>query len=158
MTKSKIKITMEPTSRLFFAARNGNLADAQTAFDGGAKADTRDEFQRTPLHVAAGQGHADVVKLLIDKGADVNAQASDGCSPLHFAAYTGHSEIAKLLTDKGANVGAKDTNKQTALDYAIASSDRANIINLLMTSAKQQGHASRVTKGRKDKGPPQVGG
>jgi len=33
----------------------------------------RDEFQNTPLHLASGNGHLEVVKFLVSQGANVNA-------------------------------------------------------------------------------------
>jgi ankyrin repeat protein len=39
----------------------------------------------TPLHIAAQQGHLEVVKVLLDHGADINAKRSDGETPLLLA-------------------------------------------------------------------------
>ena len=36
--------------------------------------------QRTPLHMAAQSGHADMVRYLSDKGANVNIKDNDGVS------------------------------------------------------------------------------
>lgn len=44
-----------------------------------------DEEQRTPLHWAAGMGHADVAALLLKEGAKLEAADSKGNTPLHYA-------------------------------------------------------------------------
>ena len=61
----------------------------------------------TPLHVAAQNGHTEVVKLLLDNNADVNASCTDdGATPLHVAARNGHTEVVKLLGGNIADVNA----------------------------------------------------
>lgn len=47
--------------------------------------------QRTPLHVAAEAGHANVAKLLIMHDANINAAYKLGCSPLTKAAEQDHN-------------------------------------------------------------------
>ncbi len=70
MTKTKIKITVLPTSRLFLAVRDGNLIDAQTALDKGANMNAQDERGNTPLHIAALTGAQVAVQFLLQSGAD----------------------------------------------------------------------------------------
>jgi len=73
-----------------------------------------------PLHVAAQEGHNQVIELLIDNGADVNSKDGDEGTPLHMAAANGHKGIAELLIVKGADVNAKIVDGGTPLDYAEA--------------------------------------
>lgn len=44
-----------------------------------------DEEQRTPLHWAAGMGHADVAAVLLKEGAKLEAADSKGNTPLMYA-------------------------------------------------------------------------
>jgi ankyrin repeat protein len=64
------------------------------------------ETGETALHLAAGEGHLEIVKLLLEHGADVNAKTAYETA-LHLAAGEGHLEIVKLLLEHGADVNAK---------------------------------------------------
>jgi len=60
----------------------------------------------TPLHKAARNGQAEVIKLLLDRGADVNAidKARIRGSPLHHAVSMGHLDCVRILCDHGADL------------------------------------------------------
>ncbi len=64
---------------------------------------------RTPLHLAALQGHMQLVKLLEAARADVNAKDEHGMTPLHKAAVQGHTQTVSELLAHGARVDAKLT-------------------------------------------------
>jgi ankyrin repeat protein len=54
---------------------------------------------RRPLHQAAQNGHAGVVRLLISKGADVLAEDNEGRTPLRLAVENGHTTVVRQLLD-----------------------------------------------------------
>ncbi len=54
----------------------------------------------TPLHIAAQNGNAEIVKMLLDAGHDPTAPNAEGLTPLHLAVQMGHAEIAALLAEK----------------------------------------------------------
>eukprot|EP00178_Gracilaria_changii_P007339 TRINITY_DN233_c0_g1_i2.p1 TRINITY_DN233_c0_g1~~TRINITY_DN233_c0_g1_i2.p1 ORF type:complete len:1745 (-),score=208.95 TRINITY_DN233_c0_g1_i2:1936-7170(-) len=56
-----------------------------------------DYDRRTPLHIAAAEGHANICALLIDRGADVNAKDRWGHTPLWDAKMNGHRDVQELL-------------------------------------------------------------
>ena len=60
----------------------------------------------TPLSVAAGFGHTDVLQVLIEKGADVNGnhEGTFTKAPLLEAAHGGHAEIVQTLLQNGAHI------------------------------------------------------
>jgi ankyrin repeat protein len=57
----------------------------------------------TALHIAAQNGHYDLVKHLIDAGAQVNAQNNNGQAPLHMTVAYDFYFVSRLLLDHGAD-------------------------------------------------------
>ena len=51
-------------------------------------------FKSTPLHLAAEQGHREVVGLLLEGGADPNKADKDGRTPL---LRTNHNDVVQLI-------------------------------------------------------------
>jgi ankyrin repeat protein len=73
-------------------------------------------FGHTALIMAAGLGHADLVKLLLERGADVNAGNVFDDTALHEAAAGGHEEVVSILLGCGADRSRKgDTSDITPL-------------------------------------------
>ena len=71
--------------------------------DCGADPNEKDECGQTPLHNAARDGRAEIVRALLEGGADPNAEDEDGETPLRIAAEEGHTEITQALLDAVAN-------------------------------------------------------
>ncbi len=68
----------------------------------GAEANLSDYDGRTPLHLAASEGHLDVVQYLISKGAQVNIRDRWGGSPLSDAERGKFNNIVNFLLSVGA--------------------------------------------------------
>ena len=92
------------------------------------------------LHLAASEGHAEIVKLLIKAGADVNAVHEDltgdsggHYTPLTNAAAASHADIVKLLLEAGAEAKNNANNNYclTALGHALAGG-HADIVDMLL--------------------------
>ena len=64
-----------------------------------------DYDKRTALHLAAGEGHVQVVNALCDAGADVNVEDRWFRRPLDDAVTSNHDEVAQLLQTYGATHG-----------------------------------------------------
>jgi len=79
--------------------------------------DPRNSKKVTPLHLAAAEGHVDVVRFLLKKGAAVYAADNSGKTALHFAAEGGHVGVAGLLLESAA-VHTADNSGNTALHFA----------------------------------------
>ena len=71
----------------------------------------------TPLLMASGMGHEDVVKFLLSKNAKVNAKhATNGFTPLFAATHRGHASIIEILLAAGADPGLTDVNGRKPID------------------------------------------
>jgi hypothetical protein len=68
----------------------------------------------TPLHHAANEGSAALVRVLLDAGARVDARCVNGWTPLIRACNAGALEVAKLLVEAGADIEAKNSEGYTA--------------------------------------------
>uniref|UniRef100_A0A671PV16 Caskin-2-like n=1 Tax=Sinocyclocheilus anshuiensis TaxID=1608454 RepID=A0A671PV16_9TELE len=81
----------------------------------GDRRDGSDSNCNTPLHLAARNGHKDVIRLLLKAGIDINRTTKAGTA-LHEAALYGKTEVVRLLLDNGIDVNIRNTYNQTALD------------------------------------------
>ena len=70
------------------------------------------------LHVAASNGHLDVVRILLEAGASCDSDEGIRITPLHWAAEMGHLEVVSLLLQAGASSNAADAHGRTALCWA----------------------------------------
>jgi serine/threonine protein kinase len=70
-----------------------------------------DYDHRTALHLAASEGHIDVVKFLCQHGANVNVQDRWGGRPLDDALSKGNEGVAKVLLEYGATSDHNDDEK-----------------------------------------------
>jgi ankyrin repeat protein len=76
--------------------------------------------KRTALHLAADEGHAEVVTMLITShGADSNARTEGALTSLHYAAMSGHAKVCRQLVECGADVNARNGAQWTALHFAV---------------------------------------
>ncbi|XP_076444536.1 LOW QUALITY PROTEIN: uncharacterized protein LOC143282697 [Babylonia areolata] len=77
--------------------------------------DTLDNSRTTCLHLAAKNGHSDIIRLLIQNGMNINRATLSGTC-LHEAALYGKIDVVKLLLDCGVDVNKPNSYDQTALD------------------------------------------
>jgi ankyrin repeat protein len=118
--------------RLLDTSKTPNIEEVKRLIDAGAELDAKNNFDRTPLYIAAANGHAEITRLLIDAGAELDARNKYGRTPLYAAAANGHTEIAKLLIDAGAKLDARDKDDWTPLHYAAAIHGHTEIARLLI--------------------------
>ncbi|KAM6050755.1 caskin-2 isoform 2-T2 [Chlamydotis macqueenii] len=96
----------------------------------GQSKDATDPNYTTPLHLAAKNGHKEIIRQLLKAGIEINKQTKTGTA-LHEAALYGKTEVVRLLLEGGIDVNIRNTYNQTALD----------IVNQFTTS-----HASKDIK------------
>jgi ankyrin repeat protein len=90
------------------AAMRGDIERVETLLEyGGAKLDSTDPQNRTPLFYAveAKEQNEDIVSRMLDgaKPSLINHEARDGSTALYKAVEKEHAKIVELLLEKGAN-------------------------------------------------------
>ncbi|KAL6587847.1 hypothetical protein OROMI_000825 [Orobanche minor] len=124
---------------LHAAARSGDLTAVQAICAANPLAvNSRDRHSRTPLHLAAWSGHAEVVNYLCKNKADVGAAAMDDMGAIHFAAQKGHLEVIKTLVTSGVSVKSSNRKGMTALHYAAQGSNLELVKYLLKKGANKE--------------------
>jgi uncharacterized protein len=82
-------------------AQKSNFPKAELLIKHGANLNAiDDEYQSTPLGMAARWGHLEMVKLLLKKGADPEKAGGKWATPLAWARRKGHQDIVELLSGK----------------------------------------------------------
>ncbi|KAG6547060.1 hypothetical protein Mapa_011310 [Marchantia paleacea] len=114
------------------AARDGDVGNIRQLLSANTDAiNDRDRHSRTPLHMAAWAGRAEVVKVLCEARADVGAAAQDDMAAIHFACQKGHTEVVRTLLLAGAYVNARNRKGMTPLHFAVQGS-YAELVKLLV--------------------------
>lgn len=94
-----------------------------------------DEYGRTPLHYAAGDGEATRLDELLRAAADPNAQDDNGWTALHFAAQSRSVSCVQSLLAAGARVDLRDSHGNTPLWTAVFNSRGDGAVIALMRQA-----------------------
>lgn len=115
---------------LMFASLKGHVGIAELLLEHGAQVN-HDGW--TPLHYAAFEGRAEVIKFLLGKGAEIDARAPNGYTALMLAARGGHLEAARQLLYADPDLSAKGQDGETAL--AIAKGRKAEELVKLLQRA-----------------------
>ena len=105
---------------LMFAALHGELPVVKTLVARGAEVN---KTGWTPLHWAAANGHAEVVRYLLERHAYLDAESPNQTTPLMMAARQLHPTTVRLLIDEGADPTPRNQSGHTAADYARLAGD-----------------------------------
>ncbi|NQT02419.1 MAG: ankyrin repeat domain-containing protein [Planctomycetes bacterium] len=119
------------------AAYDGDLEKVKKIIDKDpSQINVQDAMDFTPLHLASGKGHTEIVEFLLNHGADTELETCTGHTPMMLAAWyagDGKYETIKTLLEHGAKVNHKeDGDGSTALHYAAMYSGK-EVMNLLIS-------------------------
>ncbi|KAK2559776.1 Transient receptor potential cation channel subfamily A member 1 [Acropora cervicornis] len=123
---------------LHIAARYGCVSVAKKLMDGRGKRTVNaiDVYERTPLHLAAQEGHEELVEFFLKREAKIDSDVH-GQTPLHYAALQGSRRSAELiLTTKPETLNITDKNQNTALHMG-AKGGNAEILQYLLSKPEQ---------------------
>lgn len=81
------------------AAERGRYVSVQTLLEHHSPVDPIDKNQQTPLHLAARNGHAEIVKLLLQTGAQIDRRTLHGDNCLDLAIHYNRYNVAETLID-----------------------------------------------------------
>ncbi|KAM9341418.1 60 kDa lysophospholipase isoform 2-T2 [Symphorus nematophorus] len=86
------------------AARTGDLEALEALREMGSNLCLGDYDERTPLHIAACEGHLNLVQYLLSHGASVHAKDRYGDTPLCNAVRFRRKDVVQLLRKTGAHL------------------------------------------------------
>lgn len=86
---------------LLAAVQKRDINQIKTLLRAGANPSFRNQADgKTPLHLAAFAGHADICSLLVEAGADLLSKDGQGFTPVQVAANAGRMAVFFLLSKK----------------------------------------------------------
>jgi ankyrin repeat protein len=98
------------TETMCVAIAKNDVATVKACLEAGVDVDGADPVGRTPLHIAAFVGAADVAKLLIENKARISKRTSEGRTAIHIASQYGHAAIVKLILERGKELEIEAQN------------------------------------------------
>eukprot|EP00581_Thalassiosira_minuscula_P019166 CAMPEP_0183734700 /NCGR_PEP_ID=MMETSP0737-20130205/44567_1 /TAXON_ID=385413 /ORGANISM="Thalassiosira miniscula, Strain CCMP1093" /LENGTH=607 /DNA_ID=CAMNT_0025968265 /DNA_START=54 /DNA_END=1877 /DNA_ORIENTATION=- len=108
----------------------GNIeAVKQIVFERGQLVNFRDYDRRTPLHIAASEGHLTICQFLVSEGARVNRSDRWGGSPLDDAHRHRHLDCVQFLETMGGTFGS--SSQATNFIAAASEGDMEEVATLL---------------------------
>ena len=131
MPKAKGRVKLHRT------ALEGNSDDLPKSNRSGRDFDPVDSYRATPLMLAAGHGHSEVVERLLVLGARVAARDSRSRTPLHYAVQTNDAENAEHLFEAGSDIEARDEMGRTPLHTAV-DHGHIEVVRLLLARCSSQ--------------------
>ncbi|XP_038076846.1 ankyrin repeat and death domain-containing protein 1A-like isoform X3 [Patiria miniata] len=127
-----------PTEKNFHEmARTGNLEEVERMIKDRINVNCMDEKDRSALHLAAGQGHVEVIRTLLDNDAKADAPDKFGMNALLWSAWFGQQPAMDALCNGGALV--KCENKQgLTIVHCAASRGHVNVLKYIVDNLLEE--------------------
>ena len=121
---------------LYAAGQSGCISMCRMLLAIGSDVEKREPYtQFTPLHVAALNGHENIVQLLLSKKADVNPRSRSESTPLHCASQEGHLASVVALLQAGADPLLPQDDGALPIHQA-AQFNHSEVVRILIESTK----------------------
>ncbi|KAJ6237398.1 ankyrin repeat-containing protein [Anaeramoeba flamelloides] len=91
-------------SVLHWSCCAGKIRIVKFLLENGARCDTFDSYDQTPLQEVSSQGRADLIALLLKHGATLDQGISNGFTALHYSIFSRRVNACELLIKAGADV------------------------------------------------------
>jgi ankyrin repeat protein len=127
------KVSRFHGTALCLAVEKQHASMASLLLEHGANPNAAGQYSGlNPLHLAAWEGHLDLVKLLVRCGADIDAQDRSGATPFMLAVSNRHAEVALFLLACGTDLRAVDRHGITSLMWTVIMSKSPELVSQVL--------------------------
>lgn len=126
------------------AAWRGDAAEIGRLAAAGANVNVRDDYSRTPLHVATFGRHRDALIALIKAGADIDAKERDRYDAVTIAAVADDVATLQLLLRSGASAKQVTSRYDGTALIAAAHLGHDEVVKLLIEAGAPLDHVNNL--------------
>ena len=110
----------KPTPRdLLLAVIAGEVDRVREMYAPGVSVTEPDQYGWLPIHRAAANDRADIIRLLVEWGSPLEPTGTERWTPLHLASVSGSPLAVRVLLTAGADIHARSAFGQTPLHLAV---------------------------------------
>jgi ankyrin repeat protein len=129
---------------LHAAAARGEAAEIVRLAKGGADANGRDRYRRTPLHVAAYQGRHDAMRALVKAGANPNALEHDRYDIVTIAAVADDVPTLRVALEVGCRASNTTSRYDGTALIAAAHLGHDEVVRTLIRAGAPLDHVNNL--------------
>jgi ankyrin repeat protein len=129
---------------LLAAAASGDVDALRAQLQSGADADVRDNYGRTPLHVAAYGGRREIMGLLVAAGADPNALEADRYDIVTIAAVASDARTLQAALALGGKAGNVTSPYDGTALIAAAHLGHVEVVRILLRAGAPVDHVNNL--------------